>query len=310
MVKYYYISHDGPFRNNIMPGKDNERITRDKNKIIITRINGMFHVLICRNGVYEKEKKVFSYFGLVDFLKKNYYSTYFLNTSGETAYNIASYVRKEEVITEENSNGNKPKHFFTIQGENVLKVEAYVKRDTLKARLLQVYDEETSDETKSQSLTLSEFIDNKELFELYHLPFNEKGGIFTVPSYSYAHPSIFYILSSIYGRAGDSISLSNDDIRNLYIASVLNEEIVRDLLKELEVRIIKVYNRQEFTQSLEFMDRYSQQENDYLIKLQKMKSRLRDAERNKKIVDALGILNIPDEKQRIMEKVDQRGEKV
>lgn len=308
-MKYYYISHDGPFRNNVMPGKDNERITRDKNKIIITRINGKFHVLVCRNGIYEREKMVFSYFELVNFLKKNSFNTYFLNTNGETAYNVSSYVKREEVVSEETESNEQSKRFFTIQGNNMLKIEAYIDRSILKLKLFQVYDEETRDETKSQELTLNEFIDNKELFELYQLPFCEKGGKFVVPNYSYAHPSLFYILSSIYDGSREKIALSSEDITNLYIASILNEEYVKDITKNIEVRILKEYNREEFTKSLEFMELYSKQERDYYIKLKKMKSRLLEADKNKKIVDALGLLEEKkEEKPLVMGKTSQRGE--
>ena len=69
-MKYYYLSREGPFRNNIVSGKDFDRINRDKSKIVITRINGNFYVLICKNGNYEKEKLVLSYFDLVGVLKE------------------------------------------------------------------------------------------------------------------------------------------------------------------------------------------------------------------------------------------------
>ena len=289
-MKYSYISHEGPFRNNIMPGKDIERIIRDKNKFIITRINSNFHVLVYRNGILEKEKLVFSFFELVNFLKKNWFTAYFINVNSETVYHISIYLKKDETIKETDTIS--PKRFFTIQGDSMLKLEAYINRNTLKGKLLQVYDEDTIDDSKSQTIGLFDFIENKELFELYQLPFSEKGGKFVVPNYSYAHPSLFYILSSIYKGKDEKINLSSNDIANLYYASILNEDIVKDILKNIEIRILKMYNLDDFSKSIDFIDLYSKQENDSYIKLKKMKARLEEAINNKKIVDALGLLEI------------------
>ena len=95
-MKYYYISYGGPFRSNLTSSRDINRITYEKNKIVITRIDSDFHVLLCRDGNYDDDKKVLSYIELVKFLKENKINSYFMNIDGEVAYNIYCDVKKGE----------------------------------------------------------------------------------------------------------------------------------------------------------------------------------------------------------------------
>ncbi len=144
-MKYYYISHEGPFRNNVVMGKDFDRINRDKNKIVITRINGSFHVLICKNGMYEKEKLVLSYFELVNFLKRVSFNVYFVNVSSETAYFINSYVKKEDEVKSKDSQEEIKEDFYAIDDGNMLKLEAYINLSIVKRIMCSIYGQEVSD---------------------------------------------------------------------------------------------------------------------------------------------------------------------
>ena len=289
-MKYYYISHDGPFRNNLIIGKDMDRIICDKNKIIITRINGAFHVLICRNGVFLKEKLVLSYFELINFLKKNSVNTYFVNVNSETAYYIHSYVKKDEVYKNTKEIMEKPKTFFTIAQDKLLKVESFIDRDIIGEKLEDVYNNDSSDDSKVQAISLFDFIENKELFELYHLPFNEKKGKFIVPNYSYASPSLFYILSGIYKKSGDIINLTIDDLRNLFYSRLMDESVTNDILNHVRLNVIEAYDLSDFSKSLDFVDLYKKRENDIYIKLKSMKNSLTEAKKNQKIINELNLL--------------------
>lgn len=303
-MKYYYISHEGPFRNNLIIGKDLDRVVRDKNKIIITRINGSFHVLICRNGSFLKEKLVLSYFELISFLKKNSFNTYFINVNSETAYYIHSYVKKDEIYKDTKEIVEKPKSFFTISEDKLLKVEAFVERDILKEKIVNVYNEDSKNDDKMQIVNLFDFIENSELFELYHLPFNEKNGKFTIPNYSYAKPSLFYILSGIYNKDGDKINLTSDDLVNLYFARIMDNDITEDILNSIELNVTESYDLNEFNKSIDFIYLYKKQENDIYIKLKTMKNKLEEAKRNQQVINALGLLE--NVKSKNLEKVGDR----
>ena len=289
-MKYYYISHEGPFRNNVVPGKDTERIFRDKNKFIITRIKGRFHVLTCRNGVFAKEKQILSYFELVKFLKRSSFNAYFINVSSETVNNVLSYVKKDDEYCKENNVAESPKSFFTIDDGNILKIEAFIKRDTIKEKLDEVYLDEVKDDSNTQSISLIDFVENKELFELCNYPINERNGKFTIPDYSYAKPNLFYMLSGIYNKEGDKIYLTSDDLECLLIAKIMNEKVTNDIISNIDVSIRDSYNLEEFSKSVSFIDLYKKQENDVHIKLISMRNCLMDAKRNTKYVNSLGFL--------------------
>ena len=290
-MKYYYISYGGPFRSNLTSSRDINRIAYEKNKIVITRIDSDFHVLLCRDGNYDDDKKVLSYIELVKFLKENKINSYFMNIDGEVAYNIYCDVKKGEFYDNTRVIPDVSNHLFTINDDCVLKIEVYLDQKYLKWKILEAFDKEVMDDHNYRTIGLDDLIENQELLKLYHFPVNEKYGIFTVPNYSYSKPNLFYLLSSIYKDGKDNITLSNDDINNLYIAKALNEKMVNDLLSKAEVRILKTYNLDEFNQALNFIDSYSKQEDDNYIKLSLMKRRLEDAKRNKKIVESLGILD-------------------
>ena len=305
-MKYYYISREGPFRNNLVIGKDADRILRDKNKIIITRIKGRFHVLICRNGIFEKEKHILSYFELVEFLKKNTFNAYFVNVSSETAYYIHSYVKKDEKFMEDSSVTESPKSFFTLHDGNLLKVEAFVDRSIVKEKLDQVYQDETKDDADAQTVGLFDFVENSELFELYHYPFHEKNGKFTIPGYSYGKPSLFYMLSSLYNKEGEEINLTKDDLLILSLALVMNEEVARDIIGAIRTNILETYSFEQFNRSVDFVDYYKQRERDRQIELESMKSRLGEATKNAIFVNALGILDKDSEKGIPFKKTEER----
>lgn len=289
-MKYHFISHEGPFRNNLVPGKDIDRIIREKNKIIITRIKGKFHVLICRNGVFEKEKHIMSYFELVKFLKGISFNAYFVNVPSETAYNIHSYVKKDDEYCKENNVVEKPKALFTINNGNILKMEVFIKRDIIKSKLEEVFNEEIKDDSKTQTLNLIDFVENRELFELCNYPINEKNGKFTVPDYSYAKPNLYYMLSSIYSKDGEFINLTSDDLENLYLAKFMNSNIIDDIIKYIDVNVIDIYNLDEFSKSVEFINSYQKQKKDVHIKLLLMRNSLMEAKKNTKYVNSLGLL--------------------
>lgn len=301
-MKYYYVSHEGPFRNNVVPGIDTDRILRDKNKFIITRIKGKFHVLICRNGSFVKEKMVLSYFELVDFLKKSAFNTYFINVSGETVNNIISYVKKGVEYGKDSSSLTTLKSFFTIDGENLLKIEAFVSRDRLKTALEEAYQSEIKDESNVQTIGLIDFVQKSELFELCNYPINERGGKFKVPEYSYSNPNLFYMLCGMYNKEGEFINLTSDDIRNLSLAKLMDNTIVDDLISSIDVNVTEKYNLNEFSKSIDFIDLYKKQENDVHIKLISMRNCLDDARSNTKYVNNLGILNNEIEKNKVKEK--------
>lgn len=304
IMKYYYISHEGPFRNNLVMGKDLDRVNRDKNKIIITRINGSFHVLICKNGVYEQEKQVLSYFELVNFLKKIAFNAYFLNISGETAYFINSYVKKDDEVNRKEVVPEKVEPFYAINDGKMLKLEAYIKRDVIRDSINMIYEREIQDEEKCQELSLMDFIQNEELFELYHLPFREKGGHFLVPNYSYARPKPFYILSGIYDKSGDVISLSSSDLMNIYMIGNVEKKIVSDIINNIEVKVIKEYGLDSVNSVVEFLDAYHNNEDEHNIseRLKRLREHLTEAKDNMPIVDSLDILKRIGEAQNILKK--------
>lgn len=306
-MKYYYISHEGPFRNNVVTGKDTDRILRDKNKFIITRIKGRFHVLICRNGVFAKEKLILSYFELVDLLRKSSCNSYFINVSGETVNNILSYVKKGVEYSNENIGVVNTKSFFAIDGGSLLKIEAFVNRETFKNTLDEVYHEEIKDEANVQTIGLIDFVQNSELFELCNYPINERAGKFKVLDCSYSNPNVYYLLCGIYNKDGDKINLNSDDLRNLYLASIMNNAMVNDIIESIDINVVEMYSLDEFSKSIDFVDIYKKQEKDVHIKLISMRNCLDEAKKNTKYVHDLGLLKDGYKMNNMLKKVFEKG---
>ena len=305
-MKYYYISHDGPFRNNLVIGKDLDRINRDKNKIIITRINGNFHVLTCKNGIFEKEKKVLSYFELVHFLKSISFNVYFVNVSSETAYFINSYVRKDDEVNRKETIEEKKEPFYAIIDGKMLKLETYINREIIKDSITNIYEKETKDEDKCQEISLIDFVENGELFELYHLPYKEKNGQFLIPNYSYAKPKPFYILSGIYGKSGDMISLSSSDLLNIYLISNIEKQIVNDIISNIDVKIVKEYDLSSVSNVLDFLESYNSDNSsdDINSRLKLLREHFIEAKNNMFIVDNLSIVKKIGETEKVLKKTE------
>ena len=289
-MKYYYLSHEGPFRNNIIVGKDIERITRDKNKIIITRINGHFHVLVCKNGIYESEKIVLSYFELVNFLKKVSFNVYFINVNGETAYFINSYVKKEDEVNIKESVENNSESFYTINDSKMYQLETYIDRDIIKNCLSDIYSREIQNKNKCHEISIVDFVKNEELFELYHLPFKEKSGKFLIPNYSYASPKPFYILSGIYKKKGDVINLSSEDLMNLWMIKNGEKQIIDDIISNIDVHIVDEYQMSTINEVVDFLDVCDKDDKNRL-RLKVLREHLVEAKENMVFVKDLNLLS-------------------
>lgn len=302
-MKYYYLSHEGPFRNNVVVGKDVDRIIRDKNKIIITRINGLFHVLVCKNGVFEKEKIVLSYFELVNYLKRISFNVYFVNVNSETAYFINSYVKKEDEVNRKEKNDNKTEPFYTINDGKMYQLETFINRDVIKNSIMNIYEREIQSEDKCHEISLVDFVQNTELFDLYHLPFKEKSGQFLIPNYSYSSPKSFYILSGIYHKNGDIINLSSTDLTNLCMLKNVEKQVIDDIINNIEVHVIKEYSMTSVNNVVEFL---TNQDNDSNTnsRLKLLREHLIEANDNMGVIENLNILknNITDNNQNILTK--------
>ena len=294
-MKYYYISHDGTFKNRVILGKDTTRIIRDENKILVTRINDKFHVLVCCNGVFENEKRVLTYSELINLLKVVPCNIYFINTSSEMVNYINSYIKKVDYnYKDHNYNYNEP--IYTVKDGCLLKLYVTVNRDVIKKTIDEVYKEEISNIDNVRFLSIEELMDNKELLELYKYPVHEKKGKFVLPNYSYSNPNLYYILSGIYKKDGDSINITKKDLSNLYFANIIRDGSINDIVNNINIDILKKYNLKELSKSIETIDSYKSGENDVHIKLISLKNRIEEARANTKYVNGLGLLKDKKEK--------------
>ncbi len=288
-MKYYYILQNGAFKNRVILGKDIKRIICDANKILVTRINDKFHALVCCNGVYENEKRVLTYLELINLLNVVPCNIYFINISGEMVNYINSYIKKGDYkYRDYNYSHHEP--IFTVKDGSLLKLDVSVSRDVVKKTIDDVYLEEISNDDNVRFLSIEELMNNKELLELYKYPINEKNGKFVLPDYSYSNPNLYYILSGIYIKDGDNINLTKKDLYNLYLANIIRDGSVNEIVNNINVDIIKKYNLKELSKSIESIESYKSGENDVQIKLVSLKNRIQEARDNTKYVNSLGLL--------------------
>ena len=187
-------------------------------------------------------------------------------------------------------------------------MSAFVDREVIRNAIKEFFDREMSkakfmermNKTSSgfEKVPFKEFITNQTLLDMYNLPLFVSNDDFVVPTYSYIHSNMFYILNGIYSKLGDKINLNEQNIRELY--QLLNSEynyLVQEIMNNIEVKVERRYDIDAFAKDIDYIVGVKNKEHDSTIDLNMAKNILVEAENNKELIQNLGLLNKEEAKQ-------------
>lgn len=253
-MKYYY-SNGSNFKKLLFSSKDESRIDNDLNKIIVIAGRNYcdYNVLEMDRGSFEKEKKELSYGALINYLIGKDKNTYYLNMPFNEAANINHCVN-EGITKEVFKHEQDINPIYVLNGEEILKVNVKIDKNIIKEAILSTYEEDLYDSSnKYKRLSLADFASNKELINLYKLPIIQRDNSFVVPKYSYATPSLFYILNDIYNDSLDKIELSDKNIFNLYqFSDSKYSKILDKVFDNMEVEVLGKYDAKDLKNNIDF----------------------------------------------------------
>ncbi len=306
-MNYYYVPKEGIYKNKLIGSKDINKIEDDPNKIVVVGVDNDFHVLIEQNGEYDKEKKVFDYYGLVNFLIENKLNTYFFNVNDERLKNIVRDVKTKKQY-ESPKDYKKDEYIFAVHGDKVLKMSVKVRADVIKEAIIDAYKLEISEPRNcSDRVCLTDFVKTN-LFRKYNLPFVQEDGKFVVPHVYSSFSSLFCELNDIYSRKDSNgyIELTNQDLYLIndeypeveeysyasdYAEAYDEFKIKEKIVDNLEAEVKTEYDYKEFENALSFMETYQRNEWAYdILKLKKIKNVLQAAKDNEELVNNMCII--------------------
>lgn len=301
-MKYFFAKSLGELYGNITTGRNLDKVKNDPNKLVIIYDEPIFHVITYREPLIEEEKKIFDYAELLDYIKENRLNLYFFNSNKYVPSAVVSDINRNQkkiifelpTLVEE---------FYTKDDIDIIRMSAFVDREVVRNAIKEFFDREMSkakfmermNKTSSgfEKVPFKEFITNQTLLDMYNLPLFVSNDDFVVPTYSYIHSNMFYILNGIYSKLGDKINLNEQNIRELY--QLLNSEynyLVQEIMNNIEVKVERRYDIDAFAKDIDYL-----KEHDSTIDLNTAKSILLEAENNKELIQNLGLLNKENAKQ-------------
>ncbi len=252
-MKILYCPDKGLFKGKLFRVRDEQRLNKDDDKIIVNEIGPDYHVYIFQKGLLEKEKKILSYTQLTNFLKENSLPTYFVNTDEVRTHYLMEDVKKEQ----------QPKTYFTKQddipsiftkvGDDVIETEAFIDRTILKEAVVQSYfTSKTYDR-----VSMTDILEDEKLAKILSLPLNYNGGKITIPTHSFRDNKVYYWLSRMYSRQGDLVPLNEQELHFLKERTTDEENAIKDkVASNIYVREIKRDKLSDFIMVTRFLERY------------------------------------------------------
>lgn len=292
-MNFFYSKKDNNKYIKPLKSSDVNLILDDKNKILVNADEVIFYVITYNNSVCELERKILGYDELVEYLQSSDKNVYFTNIDkaslSSIIYDVNNRLEHTKVdypFIEEN--------IYTMNNDEILKINATVDKQVIKNAINDLYTREyNKDIKKFKKVKLIDFINDRDLLELYNLPLIDKNECFMIPNYSYTHPELFYILNGLYSKIDDNnkIYLNEDNIKDLYLYGFSdNGDIVDRIIKEINIDVVNNYNIDEFSNALNYIERVKKNESDYTINLNNIKTILLKAKDNERIIKELKIL--------------------
>lgn len=298
-MKYYFSKNENGDYKRITVSRDFYKLMGDSNKLVVVDDDSIYRVLTFEDNNCE-DKKSLLYPELVKYIREKDRNVYFI---GDFKYRPEAIIRDVNDYNYMESSDYLPsfeEELYTLKDNEVLSFKASIDKEILKNAIVDTYARLYNDkDIKLERVRLTDFINNKDLLDMYCLPFLEQSNSYLIPPYSYTHPSLFYILSGIYSKDGDrlfsedgnKINLSEQNIKDLYIENFSEyHDIVDKLINSIEINIDRKYDLDEFSNSLDFIERVGEQEKDYTMKLDQIKRILLKAKNNEEFFKKLDII--------------------
>ena len=254
-MKVFYSPGKGILKGRLIPVGNKERINNTEDKIVVKEFGSDYHVFILQNGEFDIEKKVFDYYELVEFLKNNELDVYFVPVDELRLKYLMDDIRKKAEVKKPQKYEKKNPIIVTKEKDSILLTEASIDRSVVRSSLIKAYDYiNIFDYVK-----LTNLLENDRLLKLYSLPIKHCGKSIAVPSREFASNDLFYGLSDIYSREGDTIYLDSNDLHMILGPRVLEEDriIKQEITENIIVQDLDSFDAKLFGEVSDFIDNYS-----------------------------------------------------
>lgn len=305
-MKYYYLNNEGYFKDRIKSGKDEEKINNLKNGIIIAKTknesvlsktnstfsldNYKYMTIKIKNSIIEKEKKELLFDELIEYLKNNNPPYYFFNIPKKDIESII-YCIKNKGDNQTLEKYDIEKYIYVEKDNKILKTEVSIDKDLLKEAIEQEYYLELDEK---EEIKLSDFIGNDRLLKKVKMPLLTEHNKLILPKYSTIN-SLFYSLSDLYSEVDNRnrCKLDEKTLKDLIYKKDNTEkkeieEVIVNIIKNLNIDVVKEYDKEEFEKSFHFMEMIRDEE--YLwnkLNLLKLKVILSSSKSNKKTFEEI-----------------------
>ena len=163
--------------------------------------------------------------------------------------------------------------------------------------LSKVYENEI--ESSKADIPFSELINNRSLYSLVKHPvvINPSFGVF-IPEYGYDSPSLYYVLSGLSNDSHGDINLGLKELEKIERAtSESNSQYVNKFLSLIKVKKLESIDKADFMRFLNDFEKYGDKAKIVIShELVQFRNILESSEKNKKLIDKLGLLKPREEK--------------
>lgn len=163
--------------------------------------------------------------------------------------------------------------------------------------LSKVYESEIG--SSKADIPFSELIDNRSLYSLVKHPvvINPSFGVF-IPEYGYDSPSLYYVLSGLSNDSHGDINLGLKELEKIErVTSESNSEYINKFLSLIKVKRLESIDKADFMRFLNDFEKYGNKTNIIIShELTIFKNILESSQKNKRLIDKLGLLKPREEK--------------
>jgi hypothetical protein len=205
---------------------------------------------------------------------------------------------REFLFVRKSSNSNIEKPLYVENNDSINKYSfSFENNGEFRSLLSKIYESEISS-TKAY-VSFGELINNRNLYSLVKHPvtIHPSYDVF-VPEYGYDSPSLYYVLSGLSNDSNEEINLGYKELEKIDKATTEgNHEFVNKFLSLIKVKQLESIDKNDFMKFLEDFEKYGEKAKIVVShELIQFRNILESSQKNKKLIDRLGILEKKEDK--------------
>jgi hypothetical protein len=205
---------------------------------------------------------------------------------------------REFIFVRKGSQTNIEKPLYVEENDSINKYSfSFENNGDFRSLLNKIFEHEMN--SNRAYVSFSELINNKQLYSLVKHPvtINPSYDVF-IPEFGYDSPSLYYVLSGLSNDSRDNINLGYKELERINKATNEdNREFVDQFLSFIKVTKLESLDKNDFMKFLEDFEKYGDKTNVIIShELTIFKNILESSQKNKELIDRLGLLKKKEEK--------------